>query len=49
MGKRFFAEAMGRGGFEADRRHEGRGWGGVEVKPEFSSNLACRRDACDAT
>ena len=40
MGRRSFAEARARGGYTAKRKHEGRGWKGVELKPEFSSSLA---------
>ncbi len=40
MGRRSFAEAMARGGFEAERRNAGRGWNGVELKPEFALSLA---------
>ena len=39
-GRKFFTEAMARGGFEADRKHDGRGWNGAELRPEFSSSLA---------
>ena len=40
MRKNQFGEELVRSGFGAERRNAGRGWNGVELRPEFSSSLA---------
>ena len=40
MGKKQFGEAMARSGFEVEKRHDGWGRKGIELKPEFAPSFA---------